>query len=65
MSSLSAAPEQIIHIVDDDEALRDSLVWMLEANAYRVVAHESADAFLSAYREDMCGCCCSTCACRA
>lgn len=56
MSSLPAAPEQIIHVVDDDEALRDSLVWMLEANAYRVAAYESAEAFLQAGGADMPGC---------
>lgn len=56
MSSSPAAPEQTIHVVDDDEALRDSLVWMLEANAYRVAAHESAEAFLAALGEDTAGC---------
>ncbi len=49
-------PEQFIHIVDDDEALRDSLVWMLESNGYKVAAHDSADAFLKIWREGMTGC---------
>ncbi len=56
MSELSAAPDQIIHVVDDDEALRDSLVWMLESNAYAVAAHDSAEAFLEACRPEMVGC---------
>jgi len=50
------APDQTIYIVDDDEALRDSLVWLLESNNYRVAQFESAEAFLKAYRPDMAGC---------
>jgi len=38
-----------VFIVDDDEAVRDSLRWLLEANGYRVRAFESAEAFLAAY----------------
>jgi len=49
-------PDQTIYIVDDDEALRDSLVWLLESNDYRVAQYESAEAFLKAYRPDMAGC---------
>lgn len=56
MSGLPAAPDQIVHIVDDDEALRDSLVWMLEANGYAVAAHDSAEAFLAACAPEMTGC---------
>jgi len=36
-----------VHIVDDDEAVRDSLRWLLEANGYRVRAYESGEAFLA------------------
>jgi len=50
------APDQTIYIVDDDEALRDSLVWLLESNNYRVAQFESAEAFLKAYRPEMAGC---------
>ncbi len=46
VSAMPAAPDQIVHVVDDDEALRDSLAWMLEANGYAVAAHESGEAFL-------------------
>ncbi|APR05937.1 response regulator transcription factor [Thauera chlorobenzoica] len=61
MSGLPAAPDQIVpdqivHIVDDDEALRDSLAWMLEANGYRVAVHESAESFLQASEPGMTGC---------
>ena len=41
-----------VYIVDDDEAVRDSLRWLLEANTYRVKAFASAEAFLAEYRED-------------
>lgn len=58
MSSLinPAEPVQTIHLVDDDEALRDSLVWLLESSGYRVWAFDSAEAFLAAYSPEMTGC---------
>lgn len=48
--------EECVFIVDDDEAMRDSLTWLLESNALRVRSFESGAAFLDAYREDMAGC---------
>ncbi len=45
----TSAPSNTVFIVDDDEAVRDSLRWLLEANGYRVRAFESAEAFLVAY----------------
>ena len=56
MSELPAAPDQTIHVVDDDEALRDSMTWMLEGNGYHVAAYDSAEAFLAVCRPDMAGC---------
>ncbi len=56
MSELPAAPDQTIHVVDDDEALRDSMTWMLEGNGYQVAAYDSAEAFLAVCRPDMAGC---------
>ena len=56
MSELPVAPDQKIYIIDDDEALRDSLVWLLESSGYRVAAYESAEAFLAAYTAAMTGC---------
>jgi two-component system, LuxR family, response regulator TtrR len=44
-----------VYIVDDDEAVRDSLRWLLEANTYRVRAFSSAESFLSEYNEDQPG----------
>ncbi|MBC9070678.1 response regulator transcription factor [Thauera sp. CAU 1555] len=56
MSVLPAEPDQTIYIIDDDEALRDSLVWLLESSGYQVLAHESAEAFLAVYNEHLTGC---------
>lgn len=38
-----------VYVVDDDEAVRDSLQWLLEGEGYRVRCFESAEAFLSRY----------------
>ena len=56
MSVQAAASEQIIHVVDDDEALRDSMTWMLEGNNYQVATYESAEAFLRVISPAMAGC---------
>ena len=48
--------DQCVHIVDDDEALRDSLAWMLGTAGYRVRAYASAQAFLATGHEGMTGC---------
>jgi RNA polymerase sigma factor (sigma-70 family) len=40
-----------VYIVDDDEAVRDSLRWLLEANNYRVRAFPSGESFLAEYDE--------------
>ena len=45
-----------IHVVDDDEAIRDSLVWLLEANGLKARAYPSATSFLSDYQGDDSGC---------
>src|SRR5690554_2210188 len=50
----SQAPNTIF-IVDDDEAVRDSLRWLLEANGYRVRSFSGAEEFLSAYESDQVG----------
>ena len=39
-----------IHIVDDDEAFRDSLLWLLESHDYSIACHDSAEGFLHSYR---------------
>jgi RNA polymerase sigma factor (sigma-70 family) len=40
-----------VYIVDDDEAVRDSLRWLLEANNYRVRVFPSGESFLAEYDE--------------
>jgi FixJ family two-component response regulator len=42
--------QETVFVVDDDEAIRDSLRWLLEANGYRVQCFASAEQFLEAYR---------------
>ncbi|TFL11207.1 response regulator transcription factor [Pusillimonas caeni] len=44
-----------VFIVDDDEAVRDSLRWLLEANGYRVKSFSGAEDFLDAYDADQIG----------
>ena len=46
-------PSSIVYIVDDDEAVRDSLRWLLEANGYQVVAFDSAEKFLESYNPNV------------
>lgn len=43
------ATKDIVYIVDDDEAVRDSLQWLLEGKGYRVSCFASAEEFLRHY----------------
>jgi RNA polymerase sigma factor (sigma-70 family) len=45
-----------VTIVDDDEAVRDSLALLLNFRGYRTRAYASAEAFLQAWRPDLRGC---------
>jgi FixJ family two-component response regulator len=45
-----------VYVVDDDEAMRESLQWLIESVGMRVRTFASADAFLKAYRADWSGC---------
>ncbi|MDH4450461.1 MAG: response regulator transcription factor [Rhodoferax sp.] len=38
-----------VYVVDDDEAVRDSLQWLLEGKGYKVRCFESAETFLNRY----------------
>lgn len=40
----------LIHVVDDDASLRRALAFLLESAGWRVALHESAEAFLTAWR---------------
>ncbi|MEA3302356.1 MAG: response regulator FixJ [Pseudomonadota bacterium] len=46
----------VVFIVDDDEALRDSLCWLLESAGLRVETHDSANSFLQSYYPGQSGC---------
>jgi FixJ family two-component response regulator len=47
---MSSIPKKgTIYVVDDDEAVRDSLQWLLEGKDYRVRCFDSAESFLGRY----------------
>ncbi len=48
--------QQIVYIVEDDEAVRDSLEMMLVSMAHKVETFPTANAFLESYNEAMAGC---------
>ncbi|MBX3276824.1 MAG: response regulator transcription factor [Acidobacteria bacterium] len=48
--------EAIIHVVDDDESVREALGSLLRSAGMRVETHSSAQDFLAAEREDAPGC---------
>jgi two-component system response regulator FixJ len=45
-----------VHVIDDDDALRDSLAFLLGSAGFRVAAYASATAFLQALPEAPSGC---------
>ncbi|MCF8166215.1 MAG: response regulator [Rhodoferax sp.] len=50
----------VVYVVDDDEAIRDSLAILLNANGFRVSCHENAERFLQALRfSDQDSLCCA------
>ena len=46
----SAETLGVVYVVDDDDAVRDSLQWLLEASRYRVIGFDSAEKFLAESR---------------
>jgi two-component system, LuxR family, response regulator FixJ len=48
--------QQIVYVVEDDEAVRDSLEMMLVSMEYKVETFPTANAFLDEYNESMAGC---------
>jgi len=46
----------IVHVVDDEEAVRESLMALLETRGHAVFGHASAEAFLASYRPGQAGC---------
>ena len=48
--------KSVIHIVDDDPAVRESLAALLEVKGYEVAVHESAEALLTSLAPEAAGC---------
>ena len=46
----------LVHVVDDDAALRDSLRWLLESAGHRVAIYASAGSFLAEEAAEQGGC---------
>ena len=38
-----------VYVVDDDEAVRDSIRWLLEASDYKVELYDSGESFIAKY----------------
>jgi two-component system response regulator FixJ len=49
-------PNNLVHVIDDDEAVRQSLAFLLNTARLEVRAYESATAFLSALPSVVAGC---------
>jgi len=47
---------RLVHVVDDDEAMRDSLQWLLEGSGHRVRTYADAASFLAAVGPQDGGC---------
>jgi two-component system, LuxR family, response regulator FixJ len=56
MASENAAAQPVVHIVDDDEGLRESLAFLLHSASLEVRSFESAKAFLDKLPQAMPGC---------
>lgn len=48
--------DPIVWIVDDDEAMRSSLKWLIESVGMRVESYDSADTFLKTHKPGRFGC---------
>src|ERR1700756_35376 len=46
----------VIHVIDDDAAMRDSLAFLLDVNGFKPQVYESADAFLHGTSADIARC---------
>ncbi|KXB32121.1 two-component system response regulator [Dechloromonas denitrificans] len=44
------------HLVDDDEAIRDALSWLLQSRGIPCTTYDSAEAFLSSWNANLAGC---------
>jgi two-component system response regulator FixJ len=48
--------EAIVHVIDDDDAVRDSLAFLLASSGIQAETHTSAAVFLERFREASVGC---------
>jgi two-component system response regulator DctR len=46
----------LAHLIDDDDAIRDALAWLLRSRGIDSRAWNSAESFLADYQSDMAGC---------
>ena len=44
------------HLVDDDEAIRDALAWLLKSRGIPCTTHDCAETFLAAWTPQLAGC---------
>lgn len=49
-------PEKTVHVIDDDEAMRDSLAFLLDIQGFHTKVYDSAVAFLDAMPDLSAGC---------
>ena len=54
--TVPAAPEPVVHVIDDDDSIRELLTWLMKRNAIRAEAYPNAKSFLKAYRPGTPGC---------
>ena len=47
---------QVVHVVDDDDAIRDALAWLLRSRGLPARTWPSAEAFLAGHDPDQPGC---------
>ena len=54
---LPASPQPLgtVFVVDDDEAVRDSIRWLLESSNYKVELFDSGESFMTYYQPDQVG----------
>lgn len=54
---LTASPQPLgtVFVVDDDEAVRDSIRWLLESSNYKVELFDSGERFMTYYQPDQVG----------
>ena len=51
----SSQPLGTVFVVDDDEAVRDSVRWLLESSNYKVELFDSGESFMTHYQPDQVG----------